>query len=105
MQLKDWHVIEDIQLKKQYIVYGPIDEFIEECEPQLDNNYTEIPLEKWSVNQIVEIIGNLLEDNNHSTCDMTETIRDTLTKTEISDKSQQKFFQLYIKEMFNRYGY
>lgn len=105
--MEKWSVIENNQTKAQEIVYGGdegIREYIEDCAPKLKNNYTKIPINKWNTNQMSEIIGDMLEDNNHHRMiQLPNTIKDCLKRADVPDDLQQKFFHQFMIEMFQRY--
>lgn len=103
MHLEDWHVIKDTDKQKDHMVYGDIQEYIEECHPDLQN-YTEIPFEQWGIDTLTEIIGDYYEDiNRHSMCDFADNIQTMMDKAGISKEQQQKFFQYYAKDLFNNH--
>lgn len=103
MHLEDWHVVRDTDKKEDHIVYGNIQEYIEECQPDL-KNYTEIPFEQWDIDTLTEIIGDYYEDINlHSMCDFADNIQTMMDKADISKEQQQKFFQYYAKDLFNKH--
>lgn len=106
MTMSNWHVIKENNTEKRHIIYGPIEEYIEECEPEIGSNYTEIPSDKYTIEEITEITSKLFEDNNaHSLTDMPNMIAQIAQEAELSNEQQQKFMYIYMKAMFNRYSY
>lgn len=105
MKLSNWHILERKNTKERHIIYGPIDEWSEETDNNI-NDFTEIPTEKWTTNEIVEISGNLLEDVNlHRCCNAPNDIQDIMTISGISDEEQHRFFMNYMNLLFDRYSY
>lgn len=105
MQIENWHVIKEKNTDTQHLIYGPIEEYIDECEPEWKDDYTEISQENWDVSTMSEVIGDMLEDNNHHRMtDIPNMIEECLEKANIPTDMQQKFFQKYMEAMFARYN-
>lgn len=102
MTIHDWYVIRDNRTQKTHLVYGSIQEYIED-EPALENNYHEIPFEDWSTEYLIEIIEDFYEDcNRHSMCGEARRLQEILTAVSIEPEKQQQFFQQYVKNLSDR---
>lgn len=108
MKLNEWSIVENIETKEREVVYGDLDDFIRDCldEPVDKNKFISLPQEQWTTDEMTEIISNLLEDaNRHSACQAPYTIKELMSQANIEDDKIKAFFNLYIKEMFDIYGY
>lgn len=107
MKLDEWSVVSynTPNETKRTIVYGDIDEFVEE------NNINTagmklIPKEEWTLNEMIEITGNLLEDiNHHKTESKPRFIVETMRKANIQEFQIKAFMMMYMTDLFNHYGY
>lgn len=107
MKLDDWSVViyNTSQKPVRVIVYGGIDEFIEEngINP---SGMKIIPQEEWTINDMVEISGNLLEDiNHHKTETQPRFIVDCMQKASLNENSIKNFMHIYMEDLFKHYGY
>ena len=83
MEFEDWHVVENKETHQQHIFCGAIEDYIKE-----PDTYIEIPFSKWSVDHMIKILGNVLEDINlHRTVNMPSEIHRLMTESDISNKS------------------
>ena len=57
MKFEDWHVVENKETHQQHIFCGAMEDHIKE-----PDTYIEIPFSEWSVDHMIKIVGNLLED-------------------------------------------
>jgi len=106
MKLSDWTVVtyENEENSKSHYLYGPIEEFIENEEDR--NNINIVPQEEWSIENMMEITSNLLEDiNHHKTEAAPRFIVGTMISVGISDDDIKSFMREYMEQIYNRYGY
>lgn len=92
---RNWTVMEDNNGRRSYF-YGPLSEFEEE---ELEG-LTVIPEENYSSDDMVEIFGNILEDNNYHRVtslgnDMLRSLRET---TSLNEDELRKFFKAFISD-------
>ena len=67
---------------------------------------TAIPFEQWTIDELVTISGDLLEDvNKHNRTDEPLWLKTLLTQAKVPEENQLLFFQQYIKDLFDEYGY
>lgn len=107
MKLDEWSVVSyNISNEpKRIIVYGDIDKFIEENGINMTDVML-IPKEEWTLNEMIEITGNLLEDiNHHKTESDPRFIADTMKKANIQEFQIKGFMMVYMTDLFNHYGY
>lgn len=101
MEFEDWHVVENKETHKQHIICGAIEDTIKE-----PNTYIEIPFSQWSVDHMIEIVGNVYGDiTSHNMRRELTTIKDCLNKAHIIPSDQREFFQWYILAIFDRLSY
>lgn len=107
MRLNDWSVViyNTSQKPVRVLVYGGIDEFVEENGINTSGMKI-IPQEEWTINDMVEICGNLLEDiNHHKTEAQPRFIVDCMQKAGVDENSIKCFMRIYMEDLFNHYGY
>lgn len=102
MTIHDWYVIRENRTQKTHLIYGSIQEYIED-EPALENNYSEIPFKDWSTEYLIETIEAFYEDcNQHSMCEEARRLQKMMTAVGIEPEKQQQFFQRYVKDLSDR---
>lgn len=105
MKLSDYTVLNETNTNRHIIVYGTIDEYLEENQEDI-TKYTIVDPKDWTTNDMCEITSNLLEDiNHHSACRTPGMIRDLMIKSNIDSEKIKDFFRLYMHEIYDKYGY
>ena len=112
MQLSNWHVMAEKKSnssghqyfynhsRHQYF-YGDLTDFDED---EL-SGMIEVAQNEWTSDDIVEIVGNLLEDvNHHSECQNPRIILDTMRNVDIEETKIVAFMRQYMDKMFDKYG-
>lgn len=87
MRIKDWIVAKekDKNYRQHFYGYSNLAEYSEE-EKEDFSNYEEIPRDRWTIDDCVEITSNLLEDvNKHSECSNPRLIVTLMKESGISE--------------------
>lgn len=106
MTMNNYHIIEELQSKQRHILYGPVEEYLDEMTDLTPDDIKIINPSDWTTDEMIEITGSLLEDvNMHKCCNAPNEIQQIMQQCAIPKDMQNKFFRLYMTEMFQRYGY
>ena len=105
MKLQDWHVIHNHITNARICLYGDIEDYITEEHVKL-TDISEIPMEQWTIPEITEITGNILEDVNlHRYCSDPITICNLMYSVNIPETLIHNFALKYMQYIFDIYGY
>lgn len=95
MKFEDWHVVENKETHQQHIFCGAMEDNIKELD-----TYIEIPFSEWSVDHMIKILGNVLEDINlHRMVNMPSEIHRLMTESDISENDILKLLKNYFKNL------
>lgn len=103
MKFSDWHVVLYPENSRRTYYYGTLQEVAEQIE---ESNAQIVPDEQWTIDDLVEIASNLLEDANlHSRINEPRDIVNMMRAVDIPD-CQIRLFMIreYVVYLFNKYG-
>ena len=99
MLFKKWTVMEDVNGHHSYF-YGDLDDY----EPEELEGYIKVPEEKYTADDISELLGNVLEDNNyHGMTSIGNQVLSSLRKTTSLSEKELSAFMVDFAKSFTEY--
>ena len=97
MTINEWVVIESAEDKTRHYLYGSLDEYEEDELVEGEK----IPFHEWNSEDVIEIMGNALEDANKHRLSrwLPRTLYNTCKAIKMSDRMTEK----YMREVLLRF--
>lgn len=103
MKLSDFFVMEEKDTGAHHYFYGDKEEYIEDGEDF--SNMEDVPVEKWSAGDIIEITSDLFEDVNlHGRINEPREIWEIISTHTDNQTARDCMFD-YMNLMFEKYAY